>query len=111
MTYGELALLRYVLEQVKDGKKVNISPDQKVDTDSLYNYFDNVITDIEKDKIKNPKVEYQAIRLWVDVSKVRGVEDVKKRINEKEKDPEKGKAEQGQQKKRSGSKENKSRKV
>ena len=38
MTYGELALLRYILEQVKEGKKVSLSDDQKIDTDSLYNY-------------------------------------------------------------------------
>ncbi|GAG06418.1 unnamed protein product, partial [marine sediment metagenome] len=89
MTYGELALLRRILERVKEGKEVSISDDQKVDTDSLYNYFDNVITHIEKDKIKDPKIVYQAIRLWVDVSKARGVEDVKERVDEKEKDPEK----------------------
>ncbi|GAI50643.1 unnamed protein product, partial [marine sediment metagenome] len=56
----------------------------------------------EKDKIKNPKVEYQAIRLWVDVSKVRGVEDVKEGINEKEKDSEKVEEEQRKQPKNRG---------
>lgn len=112
MTYGELALLRYILEQVKEDKKVILSFYQKVDADSLYNYFDNLITEIEKDKIKNPKVEYQKFQLWLDVRSVRGVKDEKTGVNEKEKDPEKGEEDQGKQSKdgRSGMEHTKDRK-
>lgn len=99
MTYGELCLIRFILENVKEGNKVTISDDEKVDVDSLYDYFNNVITEIEKEKAKNPRIKYQAIRLLVDVSKVRGVEDVKERVDEKEKDPEKGEEGQGKQSK------------
>ena len=55
MTYGQLALNRYVLEQLAEGKKPSISNSQKVDLDYLANHYDNVITDIEKDMKKNPK--------------------------------------------------------
>ena len=55
MTYGQLALNRYVLEQLKEGKTPSISDSQKVDLDYLANNFDNVISDIEKDMKKKPK--------------------------------------------------------
>jgi len=54
MTHGQLALLRYVIEEVKQGKKPSISNDQKVDLDSMHNHFDNIITDIENDMKKKP---------------------------------------------------------
>ncbi len=54
MTYGQLALLRYVIEQVKEGKKPSVSNDQKVDLDYLANHYDNVISDIERDMKRRP---------------------------------------------------------
>ena len=71
MTYGQLALIRYVLEQVKEGKKPSISNSQKVDLDDMGNYFDNLVTDIKKNK-KIGKVkdgEAIAYRLLVEVNK------------------------------------------
>ena len=55
MTYSQLALNRYVLEQLKEGKTPSISNSQKVDLDYLANHYDNVITDIEKEMKKNPR--------------------------------------------------------
>ena len=54
MTYGQLALNRYVLEQVKESKKPSISNSQKVDLDYLANHYDNVITKIEGDMKRKP---------------------------------------------------------
>lgn len=54
MTYEQLALNRYVLEQVKEGKKPSISKSQKVDLDYLANHYDNVIKNIERDLIRSP---------------------------------------------------------
>ena len=55
MNYEQLALNRYVLEQLKEGKTPSISDSQKVDLDYLANHYDNVITEIEKDMKKNPR--------------------------------------------------------
>ena len=54
MTYGQLALNRYVLEQVKEGKIPSISNSQKVDLDYLVNNYNNVISDIERDMERRP---------------------------------------------------------
>ena len=54
MTYEQLALNRYVLEQVNEGKKPSISHRQKVDLDYLANLYDNVITDLERDMKRRP---------------------------------------------------------
>jgi len=57
MTEGQLALVRYILEKVKEGKTPSVSNDEKVDLDSITNYFDNLLLDVEKQnkkgKIKN----------------------------------------------------------
>jgi len=52
MTEGQLALVRYILEQVKEGKTPSVSNDEKVDLDSTTNYFDNLLLDVEKQKKK-----------------------------------------------------------
>ena len=69
MTEGQLALLRYVTEQVKEGKTPSISNDEKVDLDSTTDYFNNLLLDIEKKK-KRGKVKYGeaiAYRLLIEV--------------------------------------------
>jgi len=74
MTHSQLALLRHVLEQVKDGKLPEITNNEKVDLDYMANYFNNLITDIEKGKKQNRKFElgvgeYQQYVLYVEVNK------------------------------------------
>jgi len=69
MTYTQLALLRHVLEQVKEGKLPEITNDEKVDLDYMANYYDNLITDIEREKKKNSKAELQSFVMVVEVNK------------------------------------------
>jgi len=69
MTYRQLALLRHVLEQIKGGKLPEITNAEKVDLDYLENYYDNLISDIEKEKKKNSKVEWQNFVMVVEVNK------------------------------------------
>jgi len=69
MTYSQLALLRYILENARDGKMPDISDDEKVDLDYMANYYDNLITDIERDKKKNSKAELQSFVMVVEVNK------------------------------------------
>jgi len=69
MTYTQLAFLRHVLEQVKDGKLPEITNMEKVDLDYLTNYYDNLISDIERDKKKNNKAEFQSFVMVVEVNK------------------------------------------
>jgi len=69
MTYAQLALLRHVLEQVKAGKLPEITNAEKVDLDYLENYYDNLISNIEKEKKRNNKVEWQNFVMVVEVNK------------------------------------------
>jgi len=69
MTYTQLALLRHCLENVKAGKLPEITNNEKVDLDYLVNYYDNIISDIEKDKLKNPKATLQNFVTVVEVNK------------------------------------------
>jgi len=69
MTYTQLALLRHVLEQVKEGKLPEITNNEKVDLDYMANYYNNLISDIERDKKKNSKAELQSFVMVVEVNK------------------------------------------
>ena len=69
MTYTQLALLRHVLEQVKEGKLLEITNAEKIDCDYMENYYDNLITDIEREKKKNSKAELQSFVMVVEVNK------------------------------------------
>jgi len=69
MTYSQLALLRHILEQVKEGKLPEITNDEKVDLDYMANYYDNLILDIEREKKKNSKAELQSFVMVVEVNK------------------------------------------
>ena len=66
MTYTQLALLRHVLEQVKDGKLPEITNAEKVDLDYLENYYNNLISEVEKEK---GKTHFLAFRLNIEVNK------------------------------------------
>jgi len=69
MTYRQLALLRHVLEQVKNSKLPEITNTEKVDLDYLENYYNNLILDIEKEKKRNSKAEWQNFVMIVEVNK------------------------------------------
>jgi len=66
MTYTQLALIRHVLEQVKNGKLPEITNAEKVDLDYLENYYNNLISEVEKEK---GKTHFLAFRLNVEVNK------------------------------------------
>ena len=66
MTYTQLALLRHVLEQVKGGKLPEITNAEKIDLDYLTNYYDNLISEVEKEK---GKTHFLAFRLNIEVNK------------------------------------------
>ena len=69
MTYSQLALLRHVLENVKEGKLPEITNNEKVDCDYMANYYNNLISDIERNKKKNSKAELQSFVMGVEVNK------------------------------------------
>ena len=69
MTLTQLALNRHVLENVKDGKLPEITNAEKVDLDYMANYYDNLITDIEREKKRNSKAELQSFVMVVEVNK------------------------------------------
>ena len=60
MTEGELALARHILERVKEGKEFTMSKEEKVDLDSVTDYFNNLLLDVEKNK-KGGKAKGQII--------------------------------------------------
>ena len=69
MTYRQLALIRHVLNEMKEGRNPTVSNNEKVDLDYLHNYFDNIISDVEKNK-KTGKVKEGgavAYRLLIEV--------------------------------------------
>ena len=69
MTYGQLALVRHLLNEVKEGRNPTISIKEKVDLDYLHNYFDNIISDVEKNKKMGKVKEGGAVayRLLIEV--------------------------------------------
>ena len=50
MTEGELALARDILKQIREEKEVVLSNREKVDLDSVTDYFNNLLLDVEKSK-------------------------------------------------------------
>jgi len=56
MNLRQLALQRYVFEKVKNGEKLEITNDEKVDLDYIHNYWDNIILEIEKELKKKPNI-------------------------------------------------------
>ena len=69
MTHGQLELLNFIIGQVKEGKGLSISNDQKVDLDDMGLYFNNLALDVVKQK-KRGKVrmgDIIAYRLIIEV--------------------------------------------
>lgn len=69
MRYSQLALNRYVLEEVKEGRMPVIELKEKIDLDYMADYYNNLISNIEKDRKKNPKAELQSFVMVVEVNK------------------------------------------
>ena len=67
MHLQQLALNRYVIEQIKEGKKPSVSNNEKVDLDYLTNYWDNIISEIEKEIKKKPSIKGVTFKLYVEI--------------------------------------------
>ena len=65
MNYRQLCLQRYVIEKVKEGKTPSVSNDEKVDLDYITNYWDNIISEIEKELKKKPNIRGCTFKLNV----------------------------------------------
>lgn len=66
MTEGELALANYILEQVKESKEVKMGNNEKVGLDSVTDYFNNLLLDIEKNK-KRGKAKGQIVTYQLNI--------------------------------------------
>jgi len=69
MTLTQLALNRYILEEVKNGRMPSITDNEKIDCDYMVNYYDNLITDIEKEKKDWKNLKIMNYRLIIEVNK------------------------------------------
>ena len=65
MNIRQLALQRYVIENIKEGKQPEITHDEKVDLDYITNYWDNIISEIEKELKKKPNIRGCTFKLNV----------------------------------------------
>jgi len=69
MNLKQLALQRYVIENIKEGKQPEITHDEKVDLDYLCNYWDNIITEIEKEIKKKPNIRGCTFKLNIEIER------------------------------------------
>ena len=71
MTEGQLALIRHILEQIKEGNQITLDDNEKVDCDSAHTYFNNLLLDIEKNKKQGKVGKSTAIayRMVVEINK------------------------------------------
>ena len=60
MTLTELALLRHIVEKAREGGSLTITNSEKIELDSLNNYFNNLIKDIGKEQ-KNKKDKHAIV--------------------------------------------------
>ena len=68
MTYKELFAITDLLNDIREGREIKINNNTKVDLAEVENYFKNLITDIDKKKVrsKDPVMFY---RLAIEVNK------------------------------------------
>ena len=66
MTEGELMLARDILKQIKEEKEVILSNREKVDLDSVTDYFNNLLLNVEKAK-KRGKAKGQIVTYQLNV--------------------------------------------
>ena len=74
MNFRQLALQRYVFEKVKNGEKLEITNDEKVDLDYIHNYWDNIILEIEKELKKKPNIRGCTFKLNIAIEGVVSIE-------------------------------------
>ena len=67
MNLKQLALNRYVIEQVKGGGKPSVSNDEKVDLDYIANFWDNIISMAEKEVKKKPNAKTVVFRFVLEM--------------------------------------------
>lgn len=66
MTYTELFLLKELLTEIKEGKEIKIDHSTKVMLAEPENYFKNMLSDIDRQKIKsNEPVMYYKLAIEV----------------------------------------------
>ena len=68
MTYKELFAVTDLLNDIREGREIKVRHATKVDLAEVENYFKNLITDIDKKKVrsKDPVMIY---RLAIEVNK------------------------------------------
>ena len=68
MTYKELFAVTDLLNDIREGREIKIRRDTKIDLAEVENYFKNIISDINKRKVrsKDPVMYY---RLAIEVNK------------------------------------------
>lgn len=66
MTYGELFAVADLLNDVREGKEIKVDHDTKIDLAEVENFFKNLLSDIDKKKIKDREpVMYYRLRIEV----------------------------------------------
>jgi len=68
MTYKELFAVTDLLNDIREGREIKIHHDTKIDLAEVENYFKNLITDIDKKKVKS-KDPVMYYRLAIEVNK------------------------------------------
>ena len=68
MTYKELFAVTDLLNDIREGREIKINNNTRVDLAEVENYFKNLITDIDRKKVrsKDPVMYY---RLAIEVNK------------------------------------------
>ena len=68
MTYKELFAVTDLLNDIRQGREIKVNNNTKVDLAEVENYFKNLISHINKAKVKNNKDE-MVFRLAIEVNK------------------------------------------
>ena len=68
MTYKELFAVAEILDDIYQGKKIEIDHRTKIDLGSAGNYFKNVITDIDK-KRERTREDIMHYRLTIEINR------------------------------------------
>jgi len=68
MTYRELFAVTDLLNDIREGQEIKINHNTRVDLAEVENYFKNLITDIDKKKVKS-KDPVMFYRLAIEVNK------------------------------------------
>ena len=68
MTYGELFAVADLLNDIREGREIKINNNTRVDLAAAENHFKNIISDINKKKVRN-KESVMYYRLAIEVNK------------------------------------------